>query len=261
MQKQVLFKNSPIYFSDVGTGNAIVLLHGFLENSSMWNATAQALSKKNRVITIDLLGHGNTPSIGYVHSMDLFAESIATVLKFLKIRRFIMIGHSLGGYVALEFSKQNSETIKGLCLLNASAKKDSNERKKRRTRATKMAQQNLADLVRLSFTNLFAEASKSLFQKEIKHAINEALKISLQSYMATQEGMKLRLDSTKFLKESNFKKLYVIGKSDPIIEATNLVEEAKNTNASFVELSGGHMSTIENKKELIAVLQAFISVK
>ena len=57
MTQKLKYKNIQISFSDVGKGSVVVLLHGFLENSSMWNSIIPELSKKNRVITIDLLGH------------------------------------------------------------------------------------------------------------------------------------------------------------------------------------------------------------
>ncbi|MDO8316153.1 MAG: alpha/beta hydrolase, partial [Flavobacterium sp.] len=56
--KQILFKNTNISYSDTGKGTAIVLLHGFLENKGMWDFYIPEFAKKNRVITIDLLGHG-----------------------------------------------------------------------------------------------------------------------------------------------------------------------------------------------------------
>jgi pimeloyl-ACP methyl ester carboxylesterase len=59
MQKSVTFKKAGISFSDVGKGTAVVLLHGFLENTSMWKDVIPQLSKRNRVIAIDLLGLGN----------------------------------------------------------------------------------------------------------------------------------------------------------------------------------------------------------
>ena len=100
MQKSITFKNSNISFSDEGKGNAIVLIHGFLENATMWKDIVPELSKRNRVVTFDLLGHGKSDCLGYVHSMELFAETIEVILKYLQIRKCVLVGHSLGGYVA-----------------------------------------------------------------------------------------------------------------------------------------------------------------
>ena len=97
MQKSITFKNANISFSDTGKGSVVVLIHGVLENATMWKNLSPEISKRNRVIAIDLLGHGKTDCLGYVHTMELFAETIAEVLKELRIRKCILVGHSLGG--------------------------------------------------------------------------------------------------------------------------------------------------------------------
>ena len=68
--KKFLYKNINIYYSDTGTGTATVLLHGFLENATMWDYYIPDFSKKQRVIAIDLLGHGQSECLGYVHTME-----------------------------------------------------------------------------------------------------------------------------------------------------------------------------------------------
>jgi pimeloyl-ACP methyl ester carboxylesterase len=70
-------------------------LHGFLENQKCGTSTLQLLLK-NRVITIDLLGHGETECLGYVHSMEDNAEAVQAVLAELRIRKAILVGHSMG---------------------------------------------------------------------------------------------------------------------------------------------------------------------
>ena len=92
---QLLHKNTKISYSDSGKGNAIVLLHGFLENQTMWQDLVPELSKKHRVITIDLLGHGETECLGYVNSMEDNADVIQAVLSKLRIRKATFIGHSM----------------------------------------------------------------------------------------------------------------------------------------------------------------------
>ena len=109
----ILHKNASIWFSVSGNGPAIVLLHGFLEDSSMWTDLASVLSKKNKVICIDLLGHGKTDSLSYVHTMEEMADTVLTVLKHLGLRKYTFIGHSMGGYVALAFEKHILKILKG----------------------------------------------------------------------------------------------------------------------------------------------------
>jgi pimeloyl-ACP methyl ester carboxylesterase len=258
MSASILFKKARISFSDVGKGPAIVLLHGFLENTTMWKDIIPQLSKRNRVIAIDLLGHGKSDCLGYVHTMELFAESVAAVLKQVRIRKCVVIGHSLGGYVALAFAEKHPQKIKGLCLMNSTSIEDDAERKTLRLRANKMIQNNFENMVRMSFTNLFGEKSRNLFKAEMKAALQEALRTPIQGYIAGQEGMRIRPNRTGVLTENNFKKLIIIGEKDPVLNLETSLNEAKITNSKVVVFPDGHMSHLENATALTLALSSFV---
>ncbi len=258
MEKWLSFKNTKISYTDSGKGAVVVLLHGFLENKHMWNEIIPEISKNKRVLAIDLLGHGHTECLGYIHPMELMADAVAAVLKTLRIRKITLIGHSMGGYVSLALSEKNPEMIRGLCLLNATAASDDTSRKKLRERANKMAQINLTNIVRMSFINLFSERSKEIFNPEIQLALSEALQTSLQGYSASQEGMRIRPNRLSVLKNNHFKKLFILGKKDPVLPVNKGIKEAEETQSETVVLSGGHMSHIENSDELTRILNTFI---
>ncbi len=258
MQKSIFFKNANISFSDVGKGTAVVLIHGFLENVTMWSEIIPHLSKRNRIITVDLLGHGKSDCLGYVHSMELFAETIEAVLKHLRIRKCILVGHSLGGYVALAFAEKQPQKIKGLCLMNSTSNADDNERKALRARANKMIQTNFSNMVRLSFSNLFGPISKIKHKEQLEIALSEALQTPVQGYIAAQEGMRIRSNRNPILADNDFKKLIIAGEKDPVLDVNTTKEEAKKTNSEIIIFPNGHMSHIENKYELIEVLKAFL---
>lgn len=253
----IFHKNTKVYFSEAGKGKAVVLLHGFLENSTMWNSISLELSKKYRVICIDLLGHGKSETHGYIHSMEDQAKMVKSVLNHLKLRKYILIGHSMGGYVGLAFSKIFPENIKGLCLMNSTAMADSAEKKINRDRAINAVKQNHKTFVRIAIPMLFSEKNRVLFPTEIKEVTNEALKISPQGIIAALEGMKIREDNTSLLKEAKFPIQLIIGKQDPALDYNSLIAQSKNTKVKIVEFPDGHMSHIENKNDLIATLLTF----
>ena len=258
MEKWMLFKNTKISYTDSGKGAVVVLLHGFLENKHMWKEIIPVISRNKRVLAIDLLGHGHTECLGYIHPMELMADAVAAVLKTLRIRKITLIGHSMGGYVSLALAEKNRKMIRGLCLLNATAASDDTSRKKLRERANKMAQINLPNIVRMSFINLFSEKSKEKFNPEMQLALSEALQTSLQGYSACQEGMRIRPNRLSVLKNNHFKKLFILGKKDPVLPVEKGIKEAEETQSETVILSGGHMSHIENSDKLIKVLNTFI---
>ncbi|WP_286852923.1 alpha/beta hydrolase [Xanthomarina sp.] len=251
-------KGIQVFYTDQGYGKPIVLLHGFLESSNMWTPLIPDLLKTHRVISIDLLGHGQTGCLGYVHSMELMAETVDAVLIHLNIESKTIIGHSMGGYVALAMAEKNPNSMQGLCLMNSTFLPDSEERKMLRTRANLMAQTNFDNLVRMSFTNLFSLKSKETHKQELEIALTEALKTSVQGYMAANEGMKLRTDKTQLFRTLPTKKLLIIGKKDPILDADSVKKQLKGTDVDIVELTEGHMSHIENKEELTYNIMRFI---
>jgi len=252
------YKGVNTYYTDSGKGSAVVLLHGFLESSTMWNPFIASLSKKNRVITIDLLGHGKTGCLGYVHSMELMAETVEAVLKHLEIEQSIFIGHSMGGYVALAFAEKHPNTINGLCLMNSTALNDTAEKKKNRDRAIIAVKQNHNIFIRLAIANLFSPKNRTSLSEDIKTVIQEAQKTPLQGIVAALEGMKVRKNRMNLLQNTAYKKLIILGKNDPVLNADHLVAQLKNTPIECIEFPDGHMSHIENKDKFLHSIVYFI---
>ncbi len=254
----LVHKGINIFYTDEGSGHAIVLIHGFLENSSMWKDLTPNISKNNRVVCIDLLGHGQSGCLGYIHTMEDLAEVIEAVLKRLNIDSVTLIGHSLGGYVSLAYAEKYINKVKGLCLMNSTAREDSPERKQNRDRAIKAVKQNYKTFVSMAVSNLFALDNREKLSAEITKVKEEALKTPLQGIIATLEGMRIRKDRTAFFKEASFKKLLIIGKKDSVLNYESLIEDTRNTDIEVIEFSDGHMSHIENKEEFTYNILQFI---
>lgn len=255
---KIKFKGIDVFYCDLGHGKAVVLLHGFLENSKMWNDLTSEISKSNRVVVIDLLGHGQTGCIGYIHTMESMAESVDSVLKHLRIDEAVIIGHSMGGYVALAFAELFPHKVLGLCLMNSTALPDTEERRINRDRAISVVKQNHNIFISLSIANLFAPYNREKLAKGIELITSEALKTPLQGIIAALEGMKLRKNRVFILKQKTFKKMMIIGRMDPILEYDTLLDQLKDTDVELIEFSDGHMSHIENKIELSYVILHFI---
>lgn len=257
--KNILYKNTKISFTDSGEGNAIVLLHGFLENKKMWAEYVNLFSEKYRVITIDLLGHGESDCLGYVHEMEDNADVVYEVLQSLKIEKATILGHSMGGYVALAFAELFPENIKKLVLLNSTSKEDSPEKKLNRTRAIKAVKQNYVNFVSLAIANLFSENNRTRLADEIEKVREQALKTPLQGIVASLEGMKIRKDRGWLLHENRFPVLLILGKKDPVLNYEESLAQIEDTTAELISFEDGHMSHIENKEELKPILLDFFN--
>jgi pimeloyl-ACP methyl ester carboxylesterase len=254
----VLYKNTKIAYSETGKGTTVVLLHGFLENSTMWNAHVEVLAKRNRVVCIDLLGHGQTDCLGYVHSMEDQADMVHHVLHELKIRKAFLIGHSMGGYVALAFAELYPEMMKGLVLMNSTSFSDSEERKTNRDRAIIAVKKNRKAAIGMSIANLFSEENRTKLIHEIEWARKEAYTTSLQGIVAAQEGMKIRKNREAILYFAPYPMLLILGKLDPVLNYKENIAQIENTKVELVTFEDGHMSHIENREELTGVLIGFL---
>ena len=110
----------------------------FLASNQLWEAQFEDLSKRYRVIAPDLPGHGSSDSLGYLHAMELLAEAVDALIRHLGLRKVVLIGHSLGGYVSLAFAEKYTDKLKGLILINTTASADSSQRKASRDQLIKM---------------------------------------------------------------------------------------------------------------------------
>ncbi|MDP1815475.1 MAG: alpha/beta hydrolase, partial [Leadbetterella sp.] len=117
--KSVTFRNKNISYSVDGQGDCLVLLHGFPMDSRVWDNSKPRFSEFYTVICIDLPGFGKSEMISDTHSMSLMAQAVNAVLTEENIEKCVMVGHSMGGYVALDFTNQFPEKLMGLIFLHS----------------------------------------------------------------------------------------------------------------------------------------------
>jgi pimeloyl-ACP methyl ester carboxylesterase len=254
------YKNISVNYSDSGKGTALVLLHGFLENNLMWEAFISGLSTKNRIIAIDLLGHGQTEPLGYVHTMEDNADMVFAVLESLRIRKAVLAGHSMGGYVALAFAELYPDYVKGIALINSTSYADSDERKANRDRAIKAVKMDYTSFVRLSVGNLFSEENRERLSAEIEVVKQHALKTPLQGIVASLEGMKIRKDREVLMHFAPYPILLALGEKDPVLNYDENKVQVENTEVKLHSFPDGHISPIENRDELIGILANFMKI-
>jgi len=262
MKSQIIkFKSIDLCFTDTGSGKAVVFLHGFLGDKSVWDYYVKQLgSSTTRIITIDLLGHGKTECLSYVHSMEEMAEAVLSVIKYLKLRKYYLVGHSMGGYVGLALAENYPDDIRGLCLFHSSAKADTKLKKKDRERAIKVVKRNTKIFIEEAIPNLFNTKVKG-FKREIEKAKKMALNISKQGIVAALEGMKMRLDREIVLKFAPYPVLYIIGNEDNVLPYKDLINQSELAeNGSYKLLDQvGHMGFFEKPKECLEILKEFTS--
>jgi pimeloyl-ACP methyl ester carboxylesterase len=252
------FRGTEFTYHSQHSGPAVIFIHGFLENRLMWSRLMAGLPRAYRKITLDLPGHGTAPNLGYVHTMEDLAALVHSLVEHLKLKRFFVCGHSLGGYVALALAEQHPDKIKGLLLLNSTARADSLERQKNRDKAIEVVKRNYKSYIRLSIPMLFRPKNRRNLSSEVNKVKTEALHTSQQGIIATLEGMKLRPDREVLLHFAPYPILFVGGKHDPVIPLKDIEEQMKGHRVTPLLLENGHMSYLEDFEPLLAGVKKFL---
>lgn len=260
MIKTIQFKKGTVNFSDTGKGRVVVLLHGFLGSHKIWQSTIESLSKTFRVVAIDLPGHGDTDCFGYVHTTELNAKCVKFVLDSLRVKKYVIVGHSMGGYAALAFADLYPDNLRGLCLYHSTAYADSEEKKKDRTRSIKVVKANHKIFTTEVIKNLFAAKNFKYLKEEIAFAQKIASQISKQSIIASLEGMKDRPNRDIILGMAHYPIMMVIGELDNVLPYQQLLEQSdliREKHVLYLE-HDGHMGFLESPRQSNAVLKKFL---
>ncbi len=260
MLKTATFKKGKINFSDTGKGRVVVLLHGFLGSHLIWENTIANLSKSYRVIAIDLPGHGSTQNFGYVHTMDLMAKSVKAVLDSLRIKKYVLVGHSMGGYVTLAFADLFPDNINGFCLFHSSGYADTDDKKRDRVRSAKVVKANYKIYTHEVIRNLFAAKNLKYLKKEISFANKIADKTSKQGIVAALLGMKDRAARDIILGLVEYPIMMIIGELDNVLPFEQLLEQSKKIQKQTVLYleHDGHMGFLENPRVTNKALRKFL---
>jgi len=250
----IKYRNSKIHIQTYGKGFPLVLLHGFLLSSSIWKDLIPELSKKNQVIVLDLPGHGKSECVAEIHTMELLAEIVNSVLEKLNIEKANFIGHSMGGYTSLAFAEKYPSKIETLVLLNSSSDSDSLERIKNRDRAIKVIQTHKEVFIKMAIALLFPKNQQEKYQHLIDKFSEEALLFPVEGIIASIKGMKIRKDRTSILKSFKGNKYLISGIYDPIIPISSSKKITLETKTKLYKVNSGHMSVNENLEEIIKIM-------
>lgn len=260
MNKTAPYKKEKVNYIDQGKGRVVVLLHGFLGSLEIWKSTIEDLSKSYRVIAIDLPGHGKTPCFGYAHSMELMAKCVKSVLDSLKLKKYVIVGHSMGGYAGLAFADLFPDNLKGLCLFHSSAFPDTEEKKKDRLRAINLVKTSKTLFTKSTIKNLFASKNLKYLKEEISFAADIAKSTSKRGIIAALHGMRDRPGRDLILGLVEYPIMMVIGEHDNVLPFETLVEQThliKNKSILFLE-HDGHFGFLESPKLCNKELRKFL---
>lgn len=255
----IQFQGKTINFKIQGEGETVVLLHGFLESLSIWNTFSQELARDFQVFSIDLPGHGQSDTISSIHSMELMAEVVHEVLILNRVDRCAIIGHSMGGYVTLEFAARYPEMTAAISLFHSGALPDTDEAKTNRDRTIEIVKKNHQHFISQFIPELFAPSNRERISLEIEQLKEIASKTTSDGIIAALSGMKMRKSHLHTLLSMKCPVLFIGGKQDPRIPVDKLLSQAMlPMHAEVLLIEGcGHMGYLENEETTLKAIKHF----
>lgn len=262
VEKFIMAGDTALHICDSEKGDKVILLlHGYLESMLVWDEFVPLIYKDARIITLDIPGHGISVVSGEVHTMDYLADVISSALTALSISKAYIVGHSMGGYVALALCENHPEQVEGLVLLHSTPNADSEEKKQNRKREIELIKAGKKELIAKSAPQAgFAPANRTRFKDEIEDLREIALLAEDEGIVALLGGMMERKDQNDMLRQLSAPQLFILGRGDEYITPTiaeTMVAAHPQAKVAWMETSG-HMSFIEQPEACATALLDFV---
>lgn len=248
-EKFIMAGSTPMHIADSQRGDkCVVLLHGYLESMLVWDEFAALLKESVRVVTIDLPGHGVSMVTSQVHTMEYLAECVALAMEALGIERYSIVGHSMGGYVALAMVEKYASRLESIVLLSSTTSADSQEkcdRRRREIELIKAGKKNM--LARLVPHAGFAPENVKRLKDYIEDIGELILMTEDEGVIAILGGMIERKSRGELLRQSGVPHMFIFGRHDyyiPVETAEEMIAADPTARVVWLEHSG-HMGFYE----------------
>jgi len=244
------------------TGMPLIFIHGFPFNKEMWSTQLTALSDSHRCIAYDVRGHGDSEAGAAQFGIPQFADDLFSFMDALKIDKAVIVGLSMGGYIALHAIKKNPARIAGLLLCDTQCAADTQEGRDKRRKTIAFIQKNgLEVYAEESLKNLFAPGSFQSNKEEVLFIKNTILKTRPENICFTLQALADRTQTCSSLEQIEVPVLILVGKEDKITTpevAEKMHSLISNSELQIIE-NAGHLSNLENPERFNEHAKLFLS--
>ncbi len=258
--KYVTYKGINVHYEISGKGLPVVLLPGFAETQKIWQEQKEILKDRFMVITPDIPGSGKSSAFTHsVATMDDYAHAIQKIIEAEKIDRLVMIGHSMGGYIALAYLALFPSSLTGIGFFHSTAYADNAEKKVLRKKAIDFIEKNGGEsFLQTSLPGLFHQPDHHL--DSIQTILRDAETIDKSTLIQYYRAMMDRPDRTHLLKNTEIPVLYIAGLHDQATPCMHAVQQSVLPYFSEIHIlrASGHMGMIEEPTASAQILSKFL---
>jgi pimeloyl-ACP methyl ester carboxylesterase len=273
MEKSFTYLNSTISYRMEGSGQAVVLLHGFGEDSHIWDQQIGFLKEHCLLIIPDIPGSGKSSLLQHESTHDSrfsthdititdYADTIHALLEQEKLHSCIMLGHSMGGYITLAFAEKYPGKLKAFGLINSTAFADSDEKKKTRGKAIDTIEQYGAfSFLKTTIPSLFGTQFKQQHPEKVEELTEAGKAFTKEALQQYYRAMMDRPDRTDVLRNNPLPVLFITATEDAPAPMSDILLQTPLPDKSYLHIlrNVGHMSMWEAPDALNDHILAFIS--
>jgi pimeloyl-ACP methyl ester carboxylesterase len=261
--KEFNYKGRTLFYRTTGQGPLVVLLHGFGEDGAVWNGQFD-LFPHHRLMVPDLPGSGRSEAID-----DMSLEGLADAVKAMvgaavgESANINLIGHSMGGYVALAFAEKFPDLLCSLGLFHSTAYADSEEKKETRRKGIRFIEEHGAfAFLKTSTPSLYAPQTREQHPEWIDEHLATVHNFQGSSLVNYYTAMIQRPDRTAVLKESKVPVLFVMGRYDTAVPVQDSLQQSHLPPIAYIHIleHSGHMGMREERNEANHILSQFVDV-
>jgi len=265
--KTLSFRGVDISYRLTGKGPDVVLLHGFGEDGSVWKFQEATLTPYFRLIIPDLPGSGRSSflpvdGISPRDIISVYADIIKKIIEKEAVQHCVLLGHSMGGYIALAFAAKHEDLLAGLGLVHSTAYADSPEKKEARLKGIAFMQKHGAQaFLEQSIPNLFGDAFKTDQPEAVQELISKAGNFTVAALVQYYEAMMGRPDSIAVLKNIKKQVLFIIGEEDKSVYLQDSLSQCYLPGLSLINILPrvAHMGMWEMKDRTNATVKEFLN--
>ena len=260
--EQILYiSNYKIYTKVIGNGSPILLLHSYWGNHTLFDHLVERLTQKNKVILVDLPGHGKSGPPPPEYIFEHYALVINELLDHLDIlEKISIVGHSMGGYVALAFAAKYPEKLSSLTLMHSHLRQADIQSIKQREREAKFLLKGKRDLLlQVSISSNFAPGNSERLTEELAMLNQSASEVSLEGALGAIHAINNRMNAIPILQKADYPILIIIGRYDKVYRAEEQLSDAKQVPKAEVLLleHSGHLGFWEEEELVLERLGKF----
>ncbi len=247
---------------DHGEGLPVVLLHGFPLSSEIWAGVRPAVEQVARLVTPDLRGFGRSDKPEGSYGMDVLAGDVVALADRLGLDRFVLGGHSMGGYVGFQVAARIPERIAGLVLVDTRAEADTAEgRRAREASIRRIGEEGAAAFLASFVPNLVGATTRQRAPRFLHDLEDIGSEAPAHVLAGCLRGMMERPDSRPLLAGLDVPALVLVGAEDAITpqEAAQAMAAALPRATLAVIPGAGHTPSVERPVAVADAVVAFLA--